>query len=199
MYRLIQLAALPMRKELSILPKDTVISRTNPYFVLKFNTVFHLIQQLVLPSFCPKPLHPTEKTWHKLGMHRTLHIYLDRAKDFNLTHSTWVAASSAVFSATASVMICRAATWFAFVKKTVLGSPQKVPAWTEQAWQVHFSFSLSCSPSSCWILAHESVCARSYYCTEFCGYSFRTYLIVSSLQWGEVIHFPPSKKRREMI
>lgn len=88
--RVSELGALSTRRELCTFQKEVVVLRTDPSFITKANTAFHLNQPLVLPSFCPRPQHPKEKLWHKLDVRRALRVYLDRTAGFRLSDALFV-------------------------------------------------------------------------------------------------------------
>lgn len=48
-----EIAALSIRSDLCVFHADRVVLHLNPMFVLKVNTMFHRMQELVLPNFCP--------------------------------------------------------------------------------------------------------------------------------------------------
>lgn len=45
-----------------------VVLRLDPSFILKMNSTFHHSQDLVLPNFCPDPVHRLEWWWHTLNV-----------------------------------------------------------------------------------------------------------------------------------
>lgn len=51
-------------------------------FIPKGNMLFHRVQELVFPSFCPRPHHLKEKQWHSLDVRRALWFYTKITKDF---------------------------------------------------------------------------------------------------------------------
>ncbi|CAJ0925813.1 unnamed protein product [Ranitomeya imitator] len=51
---------------------------------------FHLNEDIVLPSFCPAPTHPLERSLNKLDLVRAVRIYLDRTSTFRKTDSFFV-------------------------------------------------------------------------------------------------------------
>ncbi|CAJ0936081.1 unnamed protein product [Ranitomeya imitator] len=53
-------------------------------------STFHLNEDIVLPSFCPAPTHPLERSLNKLDLVRAVRIYLDRTSTFLKTDSFFV-------------------------------------------------------------------------------------------------------------
>uniref|UniRef100_A0A8D0GAN6 von Willebrand factor A domain containing 3A n=1 Tax=Sphenodon punctatus TaxID=8508 RepID=A0A8D0GAN6_SPHPU len=51
-------------------------------FVPKVNSLFHRQEEIILPSFCPKPVHRLEKKWHTLDLRRALKNYIKRTASF---------------------------------------------------------------------------------------------------------------------
>lgn len=58
--RISDLSALSMHQDLCIFHSDRVVLRLDPTFILKVNSLFHRAQELVLPNFCPSPVHHLE-------------------------------------------------------------------------------------------------------------------------------------------
>ncbi|CAJ0930974.1 unnamed protein product [Ranitomeya imitator] len=71
----VQVSAL-FRKDLSSIPQ--VVS------------AFHINEDIVLPSFCPSPVHPLGKSLHKLDMVRAIRVYLSRTASFRQSDSLFV-------------------------------------------------------------------------------------------------------------
>ncbi|XP_034274849.1 uncharacterized protein LOC117666340 [Pantherophis guttatus] len=80
--RILEMAALSIRKELCIFHQDRVVLRLDPSFIPKVNSIFHRSQEVVLPDFCPAPRHHLEKRWHTLDVRRAVKIYIARTAAF---------------------------------------------------------------------------------------------------------------------
>ncbi|CAJ0937816.1 unnamed protein product [Ranitomeya imitator] len=70
--------------------RDKVVFRPPPSFLPKVVSTFHLNEDIVLPSFCPAPTHPLERSLNKLDLVRAVRIYLDRTSSFRKTVSFFV-------------------------------------------------------------------------------------------------------------
>lgn len=70
-----------MHPRLCISHKEKFVLCPNPTFVPKVNTVFDKAQELILPSFFLKPVHPREKLSHTFDVRRALWFYRERTKD----------------------------------------------------------------------------------------------------------------------
>ncbi|XP_042300634.1 uncharacterized protein LOC121918687, partial [Sceloporus undulatus] len=88
--RVSELGALSVRKELCIFRPDSVILRPDPTFIPKVNSVFHSSQDIILPSFCPRPSEELEKVWHTLDVRRSIRIYLKRTASFRKSETLFV-------------------------------------------------------------------------------------------------------------
>nr|XP_056717782.1 uncharacterized protein CXorf58 homolog [Euleptes europaea] len=88
--RVSELGALSSRKSLCVFHADKVVLQPDPSFVPKINSKFHRQQEINLPSFCPRPSLPREKSWHTLDLKRALKIYLRRTKDLRRSESLFV-------------------------------------------------------------------------------------------------------------
>ncbi|XP_042302565.1 uncharacterized protein LOC121919745 [Sceloporus undulatus] len=88
--RVSEIGALSIRKELCIIRPDSIILRPDPTFIPKVNSVFHTSQDIVLPSFCPRPKEDLEKCWHTLDVRRAIKIYLKRTATFRRSESLFV-------------------------------------------------------------------------------------------------------------
>lgn len=84
--RVSKLGALSTNPNLCIFHSDRVILRSDPAFIPKINSLFHRSQELVLPSFCPNPVH----LWHTLDVCRVLRFYIDCTQEFRKTDSLFV-------------------------------------------------------------------------------------------------------------
>ncbi|CAJ0947234.1 unnamed protein product [Ranitomeya imitator] len=72
------------------LAENKVVFRPPPSFLPKVVSTFHLNEDIVLPSFCPAPTHPLERSLNKLDLVRAVMIYLDRTSTFRKTDSFFV-------------------------------------------------------------------------------------------------------------
>ncbi|XP_061488048.1 uncharacterized protein LOC133387397 [Rhineura floridana] len=88
--RVSELGALSSARHLCVFHKDSVVLKTDPSFRPKVDSVFHCNQDIVLPSFCPNPTHPLEKSWHSLDVWRALKTYLSRTQEIRRTESLFV-------------------------------------------------------------------------------------------------------------
>ncbi|XP_061443118.1 uncharacterized protein LOC133365362 [Rhineura floridana] len=88
--RVSELNALSVHKNFCVFHKDRVVLRTVPSFRPKVLSAFHCQQELVLPSFCPNPVHPLEKAWHSLDVTRALKVYISKTKSFRKTDNLFV-------------------------------------------------------------------------------------------------------------
>lgn len=89
-WRISELAALSVRKDLCIFHANTVVLRLDPVFTPKVNSSFHRAQEIVLPDFCPSPRHHCEVRWHTLDVHRALRHYIRRTASFRRTEALLV-------------------------------------------------------------------------------------------------------------
>lgn len=80
-----ELHTLSMRGDLCKFYPDRVVLRLDPSFIPRVGSWFHRAQEVVLPNFCPSPVHPLEHQWHTLDVCRALEIYLQRTA--SLRHS----------------------------------------------------------------------------------------------------------------
>ncbi|CAJ0953829.1 unnamed protein product [Ranitomeya imitator] len=88
--RVSELAALSCRPPFLVIHQDKVVFRLPPSFLPKVVSTFHLNEDIVLPSFCPVPTHPLERSLNKLDLVRAVRIYLDRTSTFRKTDSFFV-------------------------------------------------------------------------------------------------------------
>ncbi|XP_058020623.1 uncharacterized protein LOC131188944 [Ahaetulla prasina] len=88
--RISELAALSVRSDLCVFHPDRVVLRLDPSFIPKVNSVFHRMQELNLPNFCPRPVHGLERHWHTLDVRRALRIYIKRTAELRRTESLFV-------------------------------------------------------------------------------------------------------------
>uniref|UniRef100_A0A8D0L1J2 Core-binding (CB) domain-containing protein n=1 Tax=Sphenodon punctatus TaxID=8508 RepID=A0A8D0L1J2_SPHPU len=83
--RVSELGALSMEENFCLFSEQSVTLRMDEAFIPKVNSTFHRAQEVILPSFCPKPSHPKEKVWHTLDVRRALKIYLRRTSSIRTT------------------------------------------------------------------------------------------------------------------
>ncbi|XP_053115601.1 uncharacterized protein LOC128329109 [Hemicordylus capensis] len=88
--RVSELRALSVHKSLCIFSKDSVRLIPDPFFRPKVASPFHMSQDIVLPSFCPHPVDPTEKAWHKLDVRRCLKTYIRRTKQIRTSEALFM-------------------------------------------------------------------------------------------------------------
>lgn len=88
--RISELAALFTRVDLCVFRQDRVILRLDPAFMLKVNSLFHRAQEIVLPNFCPSPVHRLERSWHTLDVRRALKIYLQHTVSLWKTEALFI-------------------------------------------------------------------------------------------------------------
>ncbi|CAJ0967240.1 unnamed protein product [Ranitomeya imitator] len=70
--RVSELAALSCRPPFLVIHQDKVVFRPPPSFLPKVVSTFHLNEDIVLPSFCPAPTHPLERSLNKLDLVRAV-------------------------------------------------------------------------------------------------------------------------------
>ncbi|XP_041417032.1 uncharacterized protein LOC121393209 [Xenopus laevis] len=80
--RVSDLTALSYKQPWLIFHQDKAVLRTVPSYLPKVTSAFHINQEIVLPSFCPKPSSPAERQLHKLDPVRALKFYLKRSSLF---------------------------------------------------------------------------------------------------------------------
>uniref|UniRef100_A0A6I8RND0 Tyr recombinase domain-containing protein n=1 Tax=Xenopus tropicalis TaxID=8364 RepID=A0A6I8RND0_XENTR len=88
--RISELGALSHKTPYCIFHEDKVVLRTLPTFLPKVTSAFHLNQEIVLPSLCPKPSSPQERRLHNLDVVRALKFYINRTTDFRRSDSLFV-------------------------------------------------------------------------------------------------------------
>ncbi|XP_042300597.1 uncharacterized protein LOC121918648, partial [Sceloporus undulatus] len=88
--RVSEIGALSVRKELCIIRPDSVVLRPDPTFIPKVNSIFHSSQDIVLPTFCPRPTGELDRAWHTLDVRRAIKIYLKRTATFRKSESLFV-------------------------------------------------------------------------------------------------------------
>lgn len=85
-----ELATLSIHQDLCVFYLDRVVLCLDPNFVPKVNSMFHRTQELVLPNFCPSPVHCLERVWHTLDVRRALKIYISRMSSFRRMEALFV-------------------------------------------------------------------------------------------------------------
>ncbi|XP_061473466.1 uncharacterized protein LOC133380355 [Rhineura floridana] len=88
--RVSELNALSVHKNFCMFHKNRVVLHNVPSFHPKVLSTFHCQQELVLPSFCPNPVHPLEKAWHSLDVRRALKVYISKTKPIQKTDNLFV-------------------------------------------------------------------------------------------------------------
>ncbi|XP_041431344.1 uncharacterized protein LOC121397804 [Xenopus laevis] len=88
--RVSELAALSCRPPLCVIHEDKVVLRTQPEFIPKVVSDYHINQDIVLPSLCPKPKNSKEKALHTLDVVRAIKYYLHRTQDFRKSETLFV-------------------------------------------------------------------------------------------------------------
>lgn len=89
-----ELHALTVEEPFLQFKRDTLILRTNPKFIPKVPSDFHLNEPVILNSFFPRPSTPAERALHSLDVQRCLKFYLQRTKDFRKASQLFVAFSA---------------------------------------------------------------------------------------------------------
>lgn len=74
--------------------QDKVILRTNPKFIPKVPSDFHLNEPIILNSFFPNPQTAAEPALHSLDVKRCLRFYLNRTKSFCKSNQVLIAYST---------------------------------------------------------------------------------------------------------
>lgn len=85
--RVSELVALFCKSPYLIIHRDKVVLRPQPSFLPKVVSAFHLNEDIVLPSLCPKPTHPKEVALHSLDVVRALRVYLSATAPFRKSDS----------------------------------------------------------------------------------------------------------------
>ncbi|XP_068091948.1 uncharacterized protein [Hyperolius riggenbachi] len=88
--RVSELEALSSDEQFCSIFEDRVILKTVTDFLPKVSSVSNRGQEIILPTFCNKAVHPKEKQWHKLDVRRCLLIYLKRVKQLRKTDRLFV-------------------------------------------------------------------------------------------------------------
>lgn len=87
--RVSELAALSCKSPYLVLHKDKAVLRPQTSFLPKVVLAFHLNEDIVLPSLCPKPTHPKEVALHSLDVVRALWVYLSATAPFRRSDSLY--------------------------------------------------------------------------------------------------------------
>ena len=88
--RVSELAALSCGEPYLILHKDRVVLRPHPSFLPKVVSSFHLNQDLILPSFFPRPTSRKEGLLHTLDIVRAMKAYLKATEKIRKTDILFV-------------------------------------------------------------------------------------------------------------
>ncbi|XP_070592839.1 uncharacterized protein [Erythrolamprus reginae] len=88
--RISELAALSVREDLCLFHQDKVVLRLDPSFLPKINSIFHRSQDIILPTFCSRPSHPSERRWHTLDVRRALRVYLKRTRPIRQSEALFI-------------------------------------------------------------------------------------------------------------
>lgn len=80
--RVLKLAALSMVSPYMVIYKDKVVFRLPLDFMPKVVSAFHINEEIVVPSFCPNPVHPMEQNWHLLDVVRAVKFCIHRIQEF---------------------------------------------------------------------------------------------------------------------
>lgn len=89
--RVSEIQAFTIKEPFLYFTQDYVTLRTNPNFIPKVPSQFHLNEPVVLKTFFPNPETPAEKTLHSLDVKRCLKFYLQRTKDIRKSDQLFVA------------------------------------------------------------------------------------------------------------
>lgn len=88
--RVSELAALSCKSPYLIIHRDKVVLRQQPSFLPKVVLAFHLNEDIVLPSLCPKPTHPKVVALHSLDVVRALRVYLSATAPLRKSDSLFI-------------------------------------------------------------------------------------------------------------
>ncbi|XP_078518308.1 uncharacterized protein LOC144782952 [Lissotriton helveticus] len=91
--RVSELQALTIHEPFIQIHANRVVLRTNPKFMPKVVSQFHINQTIELPVFFPNPDSVADRALHTLDVKRALLYYIDRTKDFRKTKQLFVAFS----------------------------------------------------------------------------------------------------------
>ncbi|KAF7239261.1 (E2-independent) E3 ubiquitin-conjugating enzyme FATS [Varanus komodoensis] len=69
---------------------EKVVLHTDPAFLPKVATPFHINQDIVVPAFFPSPSTPIEKSLHSLDVHRCLAFYRSHTESFRKTKHLFI-------------------------------------------------------------------------------------------------------------
>ncbi|XP_018412383.1 PREDICTED: myosin-binding protein H-like [Nanorana parkeri] len=112
-----------------VLHRDKAVLRPRPPFLPKVVSAFHLNEDIVLPSLCPKPVHRKERALHCLDVVRALRVYLE-ATAFRETDSLFVLTGGPrkgrATAATVSRLICAVVVQAYAVKGQPPNSPESL-------------------------------------------------------------------------
>ncbi|XP_018430380.1 PREDICTED: zona pellucida sperm-binding protein 2-like, partial [Nanorana parkeri] len=85
-----ELQALSIKEPFLSIFEDRVVLRTDPAFLPKVASRCNRVQEIILPTFCPKPVGSRESGFHCLDVRRCLLQYLKISKDFRRSESLFV-------------------------------------------------------------------------------------------------------------
>lgn len=88
------LQALTIQEPFLQFRKNLVLLRTNPRFIPKVPSDFHLNEPVLLQAFFPQPSTPAERALHSLDVQRCLKFYIDHTKDFRKSPQLFVSFSA---------------------------------------------------------------------------------------------------------
>ncbi|XP_078517197.1 uncharacterized protein LOC144781723 [Lissotriton helveticus] len=89
--RVSELQALTIQEPFIQIHSNRVVLRTNPKFLPKVVSQFHLNQTIDLPAFFQNPQTVAERMLHTLDVRRALMYYIDRTQPFRKTKQLFVA------------------------------------------------------------------------------------------------------------
>ncbi|XP_018425159.1 PREDICTED: nucleolar protein 6 [Nanorana parkeri] len=88
--RVSELQALSIKEPFLSIFEDRVVLRTDPAFLPKVASRCNRVQEIILPTFCPKPVGSRESGFHCLDVRRCLLQYLKISKEFRRSESLFV-------------------------------------------------------------------------------------------------------------
>ncbi|XP_078500130.1 uncharacterized protein LOC144755257 [Lissotriton helveticus] len=88
--RVSELQALTLQEPYIQIHNDRVVMRTDPHFMPKVVSKFHINQTIQIPSFFQKPTTKAERALHTLDVRRAVMHYIERTKDHRKTKQFFV-------------------------------------------------------------------------------------------------------------
>ncbi|XP_041425048.1 uncharacterized protein LOC121395521 [Xenopus laevis] len=88
--RVSEIGSLGYKAPFCIFHKDKLVLRTQRDFLPKVTSTFHINQDIVLPSFCPKPSKNKERLLHYLDVVRVLKFYIHMITGFRQSDSLFI-------------------------------------------------------------------------------------------------------------